>query len=65
MLQFIKHQNEVIMPIIQKMDNVVTTKISKVEEVVNTVRSDVKQQGDLLDKETLRTKRQEVTMSLR
>jgi len=47
------------------MDNVVTTKISKVEEVVNTVRSDVKQQGDLLDKETLRTKRQEVTMSLR
>ena len=65
MNQFIKHQEEKIMPVIQKMDNFVTTKIGEVEKDVNTVRNEVQQQGDLLAKETLRTKRQEVSMALR
>ena len=65
MQQFIKHTEENIMPIIKKMDEFVTTKINNVEEDVNTVRTEVKQQGDLLAKETLRTQRQEVSMALR
>ena len=63
--KFMKYQDEKILPTIQKIDAFVTKKFGEVEEDVNSMRTEVRQQGDLLAKSNLQTKRQEATMALR
>ena len=63
--KFMKYQDEKILPTIQKVDAFVTKKIGEVEEDVKSMRTEVRQQGDLLAKSNLQNKRQEATMALR